>query len=322
MSADPKTEALARLGRAQKVAVISHIRPDCDTLGAGLGLRLALESLGKEVVHCCSDPVPERYLFLSGLREVRAALPENFDLLVSVDCSDHLRMGAFGEAFLKAPNTLNIDHHRSNLKEGKVNVVEDASSCSEIVFDLIGAMGVKLTYDMALPLYFGLASDTGNFTHSNTTARSFATAAVLKEILGDVSDYVYLLFKENPLPRFRLLANTLSGAKFFAEDRLCVLSVCRADLERFGADSSMTEGFVDYAVNCAPAYVGVSILEAADKQNVYKISFRSKGKVDVCELCESFGGGGHTRAAGCVICGRYEDVLDKVVKAVTDRLPF
>ena len=84
----------------------------------------------------------------------------------------------------------------------------------------------------------------------------------------------------------------------------------------------MTEGFVDYAVNCAPAYVGVSILEAADKQNVYKISFRSKGKVDVCELCESFGGGGHTRAAGCVICGRYEDVLDKVVKAVTDRLPF
>ena len=321
MSTDPHKEALALCKAAKKIVILSHIRPDCDTLGAGLALRLALEAEGKEVAHCCSDPVPERYHFLKGLDRVSAELPTAFDLMISVDCSDHLRMGKFGESFLKARNTLNIDHHRSNLRQAKVNIVEETSSCSEIVFDLIREMGVELTYDMALALYFGLASDTGNFMHSNTSVKSFRTAAALKEVLGDVSDYVYLLFKENPLARFRLLANTLFKAKFFSDNRLCVLTVRKSDLQEFQADSSHTEGFVDYAVNCAPCLVGVSILEAADKQNVYKISCRSKGEVDVCELCESFGGGGHTRAAGCVICGRYEDVLDKIVKAVTDRLP-
>ena len=122
------------------------------------------------------------------------------------------------------------------------------------------------------------------------------------------------MFKDNPKARFQLLGRTLKTARFYAEDRICLLSVRLTDLVECGAESSMTEGFVDYAVNCSPVLVGASILES--KPNNFKISLRGKGAADVCAIAERFGGGGHTKAAGCMICGFYEDVVDKLVRAI------
>ena len=209
----------------------------------------------------------------------------------------------------------NLDHHRSNLREGKLNVVkEDYSSCSELISELVEELGVPLEEGIALPLYLGLCSDTGCFSHSNVNEHSLLTAAKLITHAGDVTPYIYRMFKDNPKARFQLLGRTLKTARFYAEDRICLLSVRLTDLVECGAESSMTEGFVDYAVNCSPVLVGASILES--KPNNFKISLRGKGEADVCAIAERFGGGGHTKAAGCMICGFYEDVVDKLVRAI------
>jgi len=312
-------EAAKSIITAKNIAVICHIRPDCDTIGSGLGLRRILLTLGKGVTVHCSDPVPEKFAFFEDASAVTQKAIPAADLIISVDCSDSLRMGSFREAFLAHSNTVNIDHHVSNTREGKVNVVADEySSSSELIYELCLVLKVPLTREIALPLYLGLSTDTGNFAHSNTNEHSLLTAAALKRETGDVSEYIYLLYKDNPKPRFVLMANVLKGARFFAEDRLCILTVTRESLASAGADETMTEGFVEQAVNCSPVEVGVCVLEHG--RNTYKVSFRSKRYVDVSGVAGVFGGGGHVRASGCMLSGFYEDVIDKIVKAVTDRL--
>ncbi len=314
-------ESVAKVIRAaERVALITHIRPDCDTLGSASGLRAALLRLGKDVVVCCEDAVPVKYRFLPGAELVTAEPQPPFDLVISVDCSDTTRMGSLAALFQNSKNTVNLDHHRSNLREAKLNVVmEDYASCSELIAELIAALGVPLEREIALPLYMGLCSDTGCFSHSNVNEHCFAAAAKLIPHAGDVTPYTYRLFKDNPKARFQLLGKTLKSARFFSDDRICLLSVRAADLEECGAESSMTEGFVDQAVNCTPVLVGASLLES--KPNNYKISLRGKGDVDVCAIAGQFGGGGHTKAAGCMICGFYEDVVDKLVRAIELNLP-
>lgn len=308
------------LQNANNIGIITHMRPDCDALGSALGLARALNDLGKSAQIYSSDPVPSKYLFLPGAEHISSERMGEHDLTVSVDCSDSNRMGMYRDAFIRTKNTLNIDHHMSNSYEGKFNfVLPQLSSCSQMILMLVNRLGLALTPEIAFPLYFGLASDTGNFAHSNTTAESFLAAAELKSVLGDVSEYVALLFKDNPKPRFLLMAHTMSAARFFSDDRICILTVRRADIEHFGAEDSMTEGFVEQAVNCTPVEVGICVLES---EKGYKISFRSKGSVDVCEIASLFGGGGHIRASGCMLHGFYEDVIDKLVKAASDRLPL
>ena len=300
---------------ARRIAVITHIRPDCDTLGSAMGLRAALEALNRETVVCCEDAIPEKFGFLPGIEGVTANPEGSFDLIISVDCSDATRMGSLGALFRASKNTVNLDHHRSNLREGKLNVVkENYSSCSELISELVEELGVPLEEGIALPLYLGLCSDTGCFSHSNVNEHSLLTAAKLITHAGDVTPYIYRMFKDNPKARFQLLGRTLKTARFYAEDSICLLSVRLTDLVECGAESSMTEGFVDYAVNCSPVLVGASILES--KPNNFKISLRGKGEADVCAIAERFGGGGHTKAAGCMICGFYEDVVDKLVRAI------
>lgn len=313
---DSELSAVAEvIGAARRIAVITHIRPDCDTLGSAMGLRAALEAMHRETVVCCEDAIPEKFGFLPGIESVTAEPEGAFDLVVSVDCSDSMRMGSAGALFRAAKNTVNLDHHRSNLREGRLNVVrENYSSCSELITELVEALGIPLTREIALPLYLGICSDTGCFSHSNVNEHSFLTAAKLLPYAGDVTPYTYRMFKDNPKARFRLLGNTLKAARFYADDRICLLTVRLTDLVECGAESSATEGFVDYAVNCSPVAVGASILES--KPNQFKVSLRGKGNVDVCAIAERFGGGGHTKAAGCMICGYYEDVAEKLVRAI------
>lgn len=306
-----RSELSRVLLEAEHVAIVSHVRPDGDTLGANCALAEALRKLGKTVSQFCEDSVPEKFSYLPGFSSFGIRQSETFDCAVAVDCGDLLRLGSYGKLFGKTRQTLNIDHHISNDYYAKLNYVQYYASCCEVILELISDWEVEITPEIATCLYTGLSTDTGNFMHSNTTKREFLAAAQLSERIPDLGALNTILYKEMPKARFDLLCAVLPTIRFEHANRLAILTVRREVLERTGAEFSFTEGFVDYAINIAGVEVGVCILEQSEHQ--FKISFRSK-RSNVCRLAERFGGGGHIHAAGCRICGFYEDAVDKIVR--------
>ena len=307
-------DVAAALRGAKRIAIISHTRPDGDTLGANLGLGAALRSLGKTVTNLCEDAIPAKFCYMEGFAEFNQLRSESFDLAVSVDCGDLQRLGSCLEYFSACPKTLNIDHHISNDCYAKLNFVKYYASTCEIVCEILEVLGVRMTQPIAECLYTGISTDTGNFMHGNTNSRALLAAAGLARQIPDISKITNILYKEMPKARLLLLAKVLPTVRFYLGDRLSVMTVRTAMLEETGAETSFTEGFVDYTINVSGVEVGVCLMECGE--NCFKVSFRSKTQ-DVCAIAERFGGGGHKCAAGCRIFGFYEDVVDKIVREVS-----
>ena len=315
MSAKSTLAEIASVLRgAERVAILSHSRPDGDTLGSNLGLGAALRALGKTVSNLCEDEIPAKFCYLTGFSEFNRPQSEDFDAVVCVDCGDRLRLGAKDPIFASCPETINIDHHISNDCYAKYNFVKYYASSCEIIFELVPLLGVEWNEQIATCLYTGISTDTGNFMHANTDTHALLAAAELKKYVPDVSVLTNILYKEMPKERLLLLSKALPTVRFFLGDRLAIMSVRHQAVEESGAETSYTEGFVDYTVNVKGVDVGVCLLESG--HNVFKVSFRSKG-TDVCAIAERFGGGGHKCAAGCRVFGFFEDVVDKIVREVS-----
>lgn len=305
---------ISAISTAGRVAIISHVRPDGDTIGSSLALRDALLQKGKSVMMFCDDDPPKKFSYMSGFEAYNPHSPAGFDLAVAVDCSDELRLGGCYEIFRRAGKTINIDHHPSNTKFADINFVDrGASATAVIMYDVIKELGAEITCETAECLYTGISTDTGNFSHSNTDARSFYLAYELCNLGVDVSKIVTTLYKSSQKCRTLLLGRAISGMRFFDDDRIAVMTVTKADIAEFGAEDSCTEGYIDHAIGISGVDVAVCIMQHAE--NSYKISFRSKG-ADVCGVAMTFGGGGHRLASGCMINGFYEDVVDRIVAAI------
>lgn len=299
-----------KIEAADKIAVLMHIRPDGDTLGCALALKNYLKNQ-KFCEMFCDDEMPPKYSFLKEYSNIKRSGLDNFDLIIAFDCSDIYRLGIYGDAFKKCKNTINIDHHISNEKYAAINYIIDSSSTCEILYSILKHFNGVIDKNTAECLYCGLSSDTGNFSHSNTTYKSFETAAALTQIIGEISYINQKIYKEMPVCKLRLLANVIGGMKMFFKDKMAVLTVLIDDLKKFNCPSYETEGLVDYAINIIGVEVGVILLES--EKNCFKISFRSKN-IDVCKIASQFGGGGHIHASGCMIFGNYEDVMEKLIK--------
>lgn len=305
---------IERLITASKIAVISHIRPDADAFGSSLGLASALKKQGKEVALFVDDTLPPRYGFLKYYETYNTQEFKNFDLLIACDCSDLERMGRFGYEFSKHKNTINIDHHKTNTRFAKINLVKDYASTCEIVLEILENYNVEIEREIALPLYCGISTDTGNFMFSGTSERTFLSAYKLIKYIKDISPYAYELHKKTSLNRTRLLGKLLTNLKTHFDGKYAVIVIKESDLNEFDVPSNETEGFVDYTINIEGVLVGACILESKDK--VFKVSLRSREK-DVSAICGYFGGGGHMYAAGCKLEGFFEDVYEKLLNAVS-----
>lgn len=308
------TKAIELIKKASSVGVVVHVRPDGDCFGSGVALCAALRSMGKKADLYSDDPVPSRLAFLT---EGYLTQGEGFgsqELLIAVDCGDLGRVGSFGSVFAKHKNTLQLDHHLTNDRFAKVNYVCDYASNCEQIYELLVQMGLSLTKEIALPLYVGVISDTGNFMNGNTDEHSFSTAAALRAVTGDNSEVVRTLFRENARERFLLLGLALKNARFYFDGKLCIITVRAEDFQKSGASTDQTEGFVDYAVNVTGTEIGICMMESG--KNTFRVSLRSRQGYDVSEVATYFGGGGHIQAAGCTVCGFYEDVVDRVVRQI------
>ena len=216
--------------------------------------------------------------------------------------------------FVKSKNTFNVDHHISNENYAKYNLVIDSAANCENVYNAIIGLHIEIDKTIAERILLGISTDTGNFMHSNVTSKTLEVASKLVACGGDLHKIAYAMFKSQPKARAELFAKVISGMRFFVDGKISIITIMRKDLAEFNATQDLTEGFIDYPLSVDGVEVAVSILE--NKDNSYKISLRSKGKVNVNEVASAFGGGGHILASGCMISGFYEDVKDKIIREI------
>ena len=308
--ADNYQKIITAIKTAKTPAVICHMRPDGDTLGSALALKAVMPNISVY----CESVISSYYDILPDIKTVISAeiVPMAHDLLIAVDCGDSHRLGKNKKAFLKHRNTINIDHHGTNESFAALNFVRPkVSSTGELVFNLIKDMGFALNKDAAECLYIAVCTDTGNFTQSNTSPESYLMAAELIKFNIDVSYLNRKLYSEMPYNKVKLLAKVLDGLKLYTYGKISLTDLSLKTLNEYGCKSCDTEGFVEYAINTEGVLIGILLTEIA--RNSYKASLRSRPGVDVSRPAAYFNGGGHKQASGCIISGKIEDVIDKLV---------
>ncbi|MDR0426645.1 MAG: bifunctional oligoribonuclease/PAP phosphatase NrnA [Clostridiales bacterium] len=301
------------LDGAQTALIVCHVKPDGDCLGAGFALRHILLQKNKRVDFVTDSEKPPHYAFLKDFEALNDVKCEKYDLAVAVDCADELRLGKYFKVFSRTARSINIDHHPTNTQFGKLNVTDfTASSTCELLYRYLKGWA-EIDADTATWLYVGLSADTGNFLHSNTRPETFLTAAELLARGAALPFVVKNLYKNNTVARTRLAGLAITAMRLFEDGRICVMTVTAEMLKSAGCALSDTEGLIDHAANIGSVEVAVCMTEQAPRS--YKVSFRSKGP-NVSEIAGVFGGGGHLLASGCVVNGYYEDVVDKVLRAI------
>lgn len=311
-----------RIKQATGVIILTHTRPDGDALGGALAFSRALDFLKIPNQVCDESDIPSNLAFIDGMEKVRKTPNIPFDLCVVLDCSDEQRLGALSETFFLAKrkkiDTINVDHHVSNKQFSAYNYVQPCSANCMHVATLIQYLGAPIDKKTAEYLLVGLLTDSGNFSHDDVTEDTMLLAAKLVKAGADIRYYNYMLFKSQSKARAKLYARTMSGMRFYHGDRFAVIVVTKKNMDECGADASMTEGFVDFPLNVDTVEIAASVLEV--KKGQYKISLRSKNYADVNRLAGVYGGGGHVRAAGCMLFGEIEEVLDKLSYTVSQYL--
>lgn len=312
------SELAKKLIKEKSIALFCHMRPDGDSLGSALALKLALNDVGIKADVVCSDPVPSRFFFLKQASLVKSALDGQYSAFMAIDCADITRLGDFAEQFSMHKNTYSLDHHVSNTRYAKFNYVIDNSSNCENVLALIEQMSVVIDVDKANLLALGIVTDTGNFRHKNVTERTLISAGKLVSKGADLNNIYFNMFTKQSAQRAKLFGMTMQKIRYFLDGKFAVATVRLCDFENANAKQDETEGFIDFVMGIEGVEVGACVMETA--KDKYKISFRSKG-TDVNAVAGTFGGGGHTLASGCQIQGEYEEVVDKIRFAVSRYIP-
>jgi phosphoesterase RecJ-like protein len=298
-------EAVAEALRSNdRFTVVTHENPDGDALGSLLGLSLALEHLGKDVVMYLSGdaPTPGEYGFLD-LTRVERRLPDDAGtrVLVAVDCANERRIGETDTGVDRAKLVVNVDHHHDNSQFGDVDlIVADASSTSEIVRDILGELGVALTPEIAAALYVGLVTDTGRFQYTNTTPKALRLAAELVEAGADVHGIFQHVYETVQFSKLKLLARALERAQLFEGGRLVVSYLLKDDFGDVGAEEPYSEGIID-SLRAVEGSEMVALIREPPRNEgpARRISLRSShDEVDVSAIARKEGGGGHRQAAG------------------------
>ena len=303
------------LQRSNSILITVHKNPDGDALGSQLGLMQALEKLHKRVTVHNLDPVPEIYRFLPGSERISsgAVVEGRYDAAVVLD-AEPSRTGLFDKG-CPAETLINIDHHVTNPQEWPLLWLDpDAAATGEMVHEIISLLGVPLDRSMALCLYTSIFTDTGSFRYSNTTPKSMRIAAALIEAGADpwlVTENVYESFAYR---RLKLLGLVLAGMERSDDGRVAWVVVTEEQYRQCGASGEDTENFVNFVRSTKGVEVAVLFRQTAESQ--YKISLRSKGRVDLSGLAKSLGGGGHKNAAGSVLNGTLDAVRGKVIGEV------
>ncbi len=306
------------LAGAENILVASHVRPDGDALGSTLAFTLYLQGLGKKVTAWNQDGVTGKYRYLPCHKLVgEPELPaRKFDAVVALDNSVKNRLGTVLESIAEAGVFINIDHHISNEGYGDVNYIDpSAPATGQIIYEFFEDQGVTITPDMAANLFAAISTDTGSFQYAGTDERTFRAAAALTQAGLEVGDFSRQMYESQPRRRLDLLRHALNEAKFSCDGALASFSLSLAAVEQLGVLPEDNEGIIDH-LRSVDGVVAAVFFEELPEGKV-RVSARSKDRrVNVCEVCAQFGGGGHPMASGARVRGTLAEVEEKFLEAV------
>lgn len=314
------TEIAEQLHHSDNFIIIGHAIPDGDCIGSMLGLYWGLKTNRKEARMFLSGDVPSIYHYLAGWEEIRPEdeLVPGRENIILVDCADRERVGdKILQRIEERPVFINIDHHLQDNPYASYNYVDPvAAATGEIIFDLLTAMGVGITPQIADCLYAAILMDTGRFMNNNTTPTTMRVAAQLIELGADIDKARVNLFESKSHLEVLLLGQALKHIDFSEDGRIAWMSLPYEDVKAINALDFHPEGIINYTRMIAGVEVGLLFRET--EPGVIKIGFRSKGSTNVADIAREFNGGGHRQAAGARQEGRLEEVREQVIKMVKD----
>ncbi|MDR1976473.1 MAG: bifunctional oligoribonuclease/PAP phosphatase NrnA [Campylobacteraceae bacterium] len=283
---------------AQNIVLVSHINPDCDTLGCTLALYDVLQKSDKNVfLFNATENLPRKLRFMPYFNEIRSTLPSKFDAVVVCDCARFDRTGLDIDAIKKEAKIINIDHHLTNSDFGDVNlVISPSASASIVVYEMLKRNGITPSSKAASCLYTGTIDDTGFFAYGTMNASTFSDMAELVTLGADPVLISKQLKQSVPLARFRLKEYVARSFDLLRNGMVGLVFIWQEDLKRTGAKREDTEDIINLIRDIVSVEMAVMILEEEDGS--FKVSLRSKNYLDVSKIALKFGGGGHFGAAG------------------------
>jgi phosphoesterase RecJ-like protein len=310
----------AKLKEAETILLYPHVLMDGDTLGSSIALCAALRKLGKRAHILIEDEIPAYLLFME---KDYCTFDQNVldkpDISISVDCSDIERFVMRKEKFLSGKLSICIDHHKTNNYFADMNYIDaHAGATGEIVYDLLKSMGIGPDVEMAEAIYTAITTDTGNFQYTNTTKTTHLIAAELFEIGIDLEKISVEVYQNIRHEKLKILNAVIDTIEMLAGGKSDIAYVTQEMLEKTGALMEETEGIIETLRNISGVEISAFLKET--KPGEIKVGLRSKTYGDVSAIAQSYGGGGHKKAAGCTLYGTLQEAKEKISAAIVAHL--
>lgn len=304
------------LDGVKTVGIAGHVNPDGDCVGSTLSMYLYLKQYYPNIrTDLYLEQVRLDFRFLASIEDARSEYVSGttYDLFITVDTSTKDRIGVAADGFDLAKKTICIDHHVSNPGYADMNhIVPDASSASEVVFDLMEE--ALITKEIAEALYLGIVHDTGVFQYSCTSSHTMQIAGKLMDKGINFTKIIEETFFQKTYAQQKVLGKTLNESLLLL-DGACIAGIVTADTMReYGITKADLDGIVSQLRLTAGVEAAIFLYEVGSDK--YKVSLRSKSCVDVNKIASQFGGGGHVRAAGCTVSGTLGDIIGKLTECV------
>lgn len=302
-------QIIRQLQNSRRVFLASHVNPDGDAVGSLLAMGMVVDALGKQTTLYNENLIPAVYRFLPSVRRIvhQADAPSAYDTAVILDCGDLKRIGRLHADAARMPNLINIDHHVTNSGFGDLTLIDTgACATAEIVYRLIRRMEIPISPAMAASIYTGILTDTGSFRFSNTNRAAFDICSEMVRLGVDPYSVAQQVYGTYSLGRIKLLNLAIDSIEISRNGKLSVMTLYQDMLDETGTQPEDIDGLINYAKRIEDVKVAVLIQELLQDTHKTKgcrfhVSLRSDGTVDVAEIAASFGGGGHSNAAGfCV----------------------
>ena len=299
-------QVVAQLKQKNNILIAAHIHPDGDAVGSVLGLGLALERIKKKVTLYIEDAIPAVYQFLPSVHQIQKETGDikQFDAAIILDCSDLHRIGSEAEAVSRIPMLINIDHHTTNTRFGKLQLIDpEASSTAEIVYRVIREMDIPIDKGIAYALYTGIMADTGSFRFSNTTPAAFEISHEMVKCGADPHRVAHHVYETISLNRIKLLTMLFDSIELSENGSLSTMILTQNMLAATGTEVEDVNGLINYARRIEKVKLAVLLYERKARNgrrpaSEFHVSLRSDGSVNAAAIATSFGGGGHHNAAG------------------------
>ena len=306
---------LEEIKKANSIVILTHESPDGDAIGSSLAMEKALRDIGKNPDVIIKE-YPRIFDFLPNANVVKEdSEVDKYDLAISLDCADLKRLVG-REYFENAKKTIAIDHHGSNAMYGDINFVNPvAPACCEILVGMFTYFNINIDIELGSCILTGIITDTGGFKYQGVTAETFEFTAELLRKGVNVSEIYQKALETKTKANFELMQRIVDRIEFLEDGKVTFTYITNQDEKDVNAEPGDHEGLVEVGRDVEGVEVSVFIRQK-DGEDKYKVSMRSSNYVNVSDICYIFGGGGHPKAAGCLIQGNIEQVKEKILKEI------